>query len=101
MVTEKQVYEGLCIGGPMGGQRGESRYAAGFVLIDRPGRRVWLYDRRSGSVEGQPPSADDFRVREAEGRELDDDARWAAGESGEWDVRALDGSVPDDVERGL
>lgn len=72
-------YTGPCYGGPMDGQTGESRFPAGFVLVDRPSGRAWIYDR-SGSQ---------FNVRDAKGMPLDDEKRWEAANGAKWDVRAL------------
>lgn len=83
-MTEKQLFEGVCVGGPLDGRDGQSRFPRGFVLIDKPGQRAWIYDRQ-GDGECAP-----FYVREADGRSLDDTLRWAAAESSDWDVRVLD-----------
>ena len=84
----RSIYEGFCVGGPLDEQRGQSRYPSGFVAVDKPNRRAWIYDR---IVHPQPsPSerapADHFQVREPDGRPLDDALRIAAAESTDWDV---------------
>src|ERR1700752_1072356 len=40
----ENLYIGQCVGGPMDGQQGESRFPKGFVLIDRPNSAAWVYD---------------------------------------------------------
>lgn len=70
----------ICHDGPMDGQTAVSRYPAGFVAVDRPACRVWLYDRRE----------DGFYARETDGRPLDLEKRLhAALKDDEWDVLAV------------
>ena len=72
----RSIYEGFCVGGPLDEQRGQSRYPSGFVAVDKPNRRAWIYDW----------SNNHFKVREPDGRPLDDALRIAAAESTDWDV---------------
>jgi len=39
------MYEGICLGGPLNGQTMEVRFPKGFLLIDKPADKVWIYDR--------------------------------------------------------
>lgn len=82
---EHQVWTGPCIGGPMDTMEGYSRYPKGFLLVNRPLGRVWLYDWID--ADGT------FLVREAEGAEMIDDPaadknRYRAAEEPEFDVIA-------------
>lgn len=43
-VTERPTYTGLCHGGPLDGKTMISRFPAGFLLVDKPGGLVWIYD---------------------------------------------------------
>jgi hypothetical protein len=56
----------------------------GLVLVDRPNNRVWVYDRVD------TPDGTQLDVREDEGRALDDEKRFAAGEDPTWMVRVVD-----------
>jgi hypothetical protein len=51
------VYTGPCQGGPYNGQTMTSRFPKGFLLVDRPGNRAWLYDFAAGVFfcRGQVP----------------------------------------------
>ena len=40
------LYVGVIVGGPLDGGVEYSRYPAGFVLVDRPAGRAWLYKRQ-------------------------------------------------------
>lgn len=64
----------------MDGRDLEGRYPAGVVLVDKPEMRVWLYDWDS--------EAEEFNVREPEGRPLDREGQWDAADSSDWEVRA-------------
>ena len=77
------LLSGSCLGGPLNGQTGQSRYPRGFVLVDKQGGRAWIYDA-GVSRSGKPM----FFVREDEGRPLDHQLRIAAAESSDWDVVA-------------
>lgn len=87
---EKVVFNGQCVGGPMNARDGASRFPRGFLLVDRPNNRVWIYDW-VGTMR-------QFLVRTEEGAELisDPDAdknRFRAAEEAEFDIRALDMEV--------
>ncbi len=73
-----EVYQGRCVGGPMRGHWGESRFPRGFVLVDRKKDTAWVYEWRDGK----------FVVQEPNGVPLDHDKRWSAADGAEWDVRA-------------
>jgi len=36
--------EGICVAGPLAGERWESRYPKGFLLIDKPNGKCWIYE---------------------------------------------------------
>lgn len=74
--------EGVCNGGPLDGKNAISRFSKGFLLVDKLGRRAWVYDW-NGSA---------FLCRDDEPRELDEDRRWETAEGGEYDVRAYESS---------
>lgn len=38
------MFEGTCHGGPLDGQPGLSRCPKGFLLVDRPADRCWIYE---------------------------------------------------------
>lgn len=85
--TEKTVWSGTCVGGPLNTKEGASRFPSGFLLVDRPNNRVWIYD--------WVHTMESFLVRDAEGSELvsDPDApknRFRAAEEAEFDIRAYD-----------
>lgn len=42
---DDNLYTGMCVGGPLDGQYETCRYPAGFVLVDRPAGRAWVYKR--------------------------------------------------------
>jgi hypothetical protein len=83
---DHELYVGVCRGGPWHGRHGESRYPQGFLLIDKPRRRVWLYDR-------MPDGS--FRVRSQSPAPLLDDGpdnRRRAAEQPHYDIRVPDGA---------
>lgn len=85
--SEKVVYSGPCVGGPMNNREGASRYPSGFLLVDRPRDKVWIYD--------WVHTMESFLVRDADGVDLisDPDApknRFRAAEESEFDIRAWD-----------
>lgn len=87
----REIYEGLCISGPMNGQQGQSRHPAGFVLVDVQGKRAWIYDAALDN------NSEQIFVGREELR-LDPDKAWAASQSTDWDVRAYDdGKEPEEV----
>jgi hypothetical protein len=84
---EPQAYTGLCTGGPWNGRHITVRFPRGFLLIDMPGRRCWIYERGS----------DGFTCRSDEPQPLHDDGpdnRWRAAEEPDWDIRAYDPDNP-------
>lgn len=78
--SEKTLYIGQCVGGPLDGKEGVSRFPKGFVLIDKPNSVAWVYDysESTGIFTSRSP---DIHDRERGKR--------AADES-DYDVRALD-----------
>lgn len=90
------LYEGLCVGGPLDGKSGESRFPRGFVYADPVGGRVWVYDYH----EGIDPIGNRFAAREVD--QLDRHKLSKAADESSYDVRAYDdGEIPDDLEVGL
>ena len=78
-------YSGPCIGGPMDGRDGMSRFPSGFLLVDRPTQTCWVYDWNPGDRS--------FTVRAAAGEPLVEDRgaaknRYRAAEEPEFDVIA-------------
>lgn len=78
-------YQGLAVGGPYDGQKVISRNPKGFVLVDKPNSRAWVYDFQG----------DRFVARE--GDTFDPYKGWRAAESDGWDVLAFD---PEGVPSG-
>ena len=79
----KQIWNAPCVGGPMDGQDGVSRFPKGFLVVDRVAGKCWLYDYDGTS----------FVVREADGMDLIEDEnaennRYRAAEESEYDVIA-------------
>lgn len=88
MSEEHELFSGTARGGPLDGTDQESRFPKGFLLVDKPNNRVWIYDYTDG----------EFVVREEEGVELvsDPDAshnRFRAADERSYDVRAYDPSA--------
>lgn len=73
---------GECHGGPLNGQTAMARFPKGFLLVDKPANRVWIYDWNGTAFVSRD---------EAEGRVADYDKRFEAADSPEWDVRAYAG----------
>lgn len=74
-----EVYQGRCVGGPYAGRTVTSRFPKGFLLVDRPTARAWLYDT----------TGDTFVCRGNGGKApmtLDTAARWRAAEEPYYDV---------------
>lgn len=91
-VTEEPIWSGPCIGGPLHAREGASRFPKGFLLVDRPGKRAWIYDYVPWA---DSPTGGAFQVRIAEGAVLVEDLnapknRFRAAEESEFDVRAMD-----------
>lgn len=76
------VNVGHAQGGPLDGEFVSSRFPKGFLLVDKLGRRAWVYDW-NGSA---------FLCRDDDPRELDEGRRWKTAEGGEYDVRAYESS---------
>lgn len=75
------TYTGQVWGGPWARKYVTVRCPGGFLLVDRPRKLVWIYDRRENG---------DFMLRGQGAQRLNDEGRWTAAESDEYDVRALD-----------
>lgn len=74
-------YQGRCHGGPWDTSDADVRYPGGFLLIHKPERAVWIYDRQDDGS---------FRVRSATPEPLDDAKRQAAMDGDQYDIRVLD-----------
>lgn len=85
MSEQHELFEGTARGGPLDGTDQNSRFPKGFLLVDKPGNRVWIYDYTDG----------EFVVRVDEGEELVSDPsathnRYRAADERSYDVRAYD-----------
>lgn len=45
---QQMIFTGTAIGGPLDGQECTCRTPDGFILVDRPAGRAWLYKRGDG-----------------------------------------------------
>jgi hypothetical protein len=84
-IGERLKWNGPCIGGPMDGRDGVSRFPSGFLLVDRPSGKCWVYDWLPGD--------ESFLVRVSDGEPLIEDRsavknRYRAAEESEFDVIA-------------
>ena len=79
--TDSDGYTGRCIGGPWDTSDADVRYPKGFLLVHKPEKAVWIYDR-------QPDGT--FKCRNAKPELLDDNKRMKAAEGAEYDIRVLD-----------
>lgn len=75
----KQLNRGMCLGGPMDRQEGESRFPKGFILVDKSSNKCWVYAWKNSK----------FVAKEVEGRTLYHDLRVKAGHEHDYDVRAV------------
>lgn len=75
----RKLHQGAARGGPLHDREVVSRYPKGFVAVDLDAGTAWIYDYTDGA----------FRVREPEGRPLDDERRWHAAEGADYDVVAV------------
>ena len=74
------THPNVCHDGPLDGQTIVCRFPLGFLAVDRPAEKVWLYDRVDTG----------YRARESQGRLLDTFKRFhTALVSQEWDVIAV------------
>ena len=76
-----ESYTGRCVGGPWDTSDADVRFPKGFLLIHRPERAVWIYDRQADGT---------FQCRNAKPELLDDAKRIKAAEGSEYDIRVLD-----------
>jgi hypothetical protein len=74
---ERQYYEGECFGGPLHGQRVSVRYPKGFLVVDKPGNKAWVYKYN----DGQFHSGDEMQ--------LDHDKRLKAAQEFDYDVVSI------------
>lgn len=72
--------EGVCFGGPLHGEIQSSRFPKGFVLIDKPANKCWIYEWSDKSSS--------FTVRNETPMEIDKEKRFKAAEEPHYDVIA-------------
>lgn len=89
MATTK-LYRGICVGGPMDSQQGLSRFPKGFILVDAPNNRIWVYDYKDGPDPNSSRLADRPRFVAREQDELDPERARATANEPRYDVRAFD-----------
>lgn len=77
------MFIGRCLGGPLDGREGQSRFENGFVLVDKPAGQCWIYDW-SGTEWGNGV----FTVRDHEPMPPVTELRHRAAEGTRYDVRA-------------
>jgi hypothetical protein len=104
----EELYTGLAIGGPMDGKEVQGRYPGGILFVQKSANKCWLYDfyAESASFYLRPVGFDalwnemsdeqkmgvlqETVLAGVDGtRELDYDARMAAANSMNTEVRAL------------
>lgn len=90
-MDHRPIWNGPCIGGPMDGRDGVSRFPRGFLLVDRASNTAWVYDYLPGDQS--------FLVRTSEGAPLMENRdrsgsknRYRAAEESEFDVIAWEAS---------
>lgn len=76
-----ESYTGRCVGGPWDTSDADVRFPSGFLLVHKPDRAVWVYDRRADG---------NFYCRSATPEPLDDARRMKAAEGSAYDIRVLD-----------
>ncbi len=79
-----ELYEGPVHGGPWDERYAQSRFPKGFLLVDMPGKQVWIYDR-----------ADDgsFWARYEAPMNLDDAKRWKTADEDQYDLLVPDAEM--------
>lgn len=85
-VSQPALYTGRCNGGPFDGRPGESRYPGGFLLVDKPAGRSWLYTW----------TGDHFEVQDAQPAAFRSEQAITVATAGECDVRAVPWEVAPD-----
>jgi len=81
---DPDLYEGPVRGGPWNGRQAQSRFPSGFLLIDRPARQCWIYDRGTDGV---------FTARSETPLALDDAKRWQAASEEDYDILVPDAEM--------
>jgi hypothetical protein len=76
------TYDGVCVGGPYDGYTVSSRCPKGFVLVDRPNNRMWMYDFFAPSFTCRVGGAQPISGLDA------------YGDGSDYDVLAYDGAAP-------
>lgn len=88
-----KLYEGLCVGGPLDGVNGQSRFPRGFVYADAIDGRVWVYDFRDGPDASSAKLGNRPRFIAREEDQLDVGKLTKAAQGSTYDVRAYDPGV--------
>ncbi len=84
----KELYEGVCVGGPLDGEVRQSRYPKGALLVDKPSGSAWVYDFHPGPEDTVDSSArPQFVARDQ--APLSDEGRMRAATEFTYDVWAL------------
>jgi hypothetical protein len=76
-MTERKYYEGDCVGGPLDQQHIRVRFPKGFLCVDRPAEKAWVY-----KFDGERFNASDEMV-------LDHTKRLVAAEDFDYDVVSI------------
>lgn len=78
------LWDGECRGGPLDGLTATSRFPSGFLLVDKPGQRCWVYDWMGDEARV-------FMAREnGTPYALNEEGRWRAADEHTYDVRAYE-----------
>lgn len=77
-------YTGPCIDGPIDGKRMSSRYPKGFLYVDKPNSRAWVYEWKNGAFVVQNAAPDVLNIAHM---------RWTARERFDWDVHTAEEEV--------
>lgn len=78
-------------GGPLDGQVIESRYPKGFLLVDKPEQKVWIYHYIAEDAANKGPFGWVCCLGSPHGQ--DDLLQSAAANGFSYDVRAFDGDA--------
>jgi hypothetical protein len=78
-----ELYEGICFGGPLNMKTMTSRFPKGFLLVDKPANKLWIYEWNKTGLR--------FDVRDEEPMEVlieGSKNRYRAAEESNYDVIA-------------
>lgn len=90
MALEEQAFEGVCRGGPLAGEVWQSRFPKGFLLVDKPNNKCWIYE--------WDDSVREFKIRDSLGEVCHTEGeknRYRAAEEPNYDVLAAPWSGSD------